>query len=50
MIFDFPSGHHFPEVGPVMRTILPFYSALGMTLMAVTYVPAFSLWLPNLLK
>ncbi len=38
------------SVGQVMRTILPFYSALGMTLMAVTYVPAFSLWLPNLLK
>jgi TRAP-type C4-dicarboxylate transport system permease large subunit len=33
-----------------MRTILPFYSALGMTLLAVTYVPAFSLWLPGLLK
>ena len=38
------------SVGQVMRTILPFYSALGMTLVAVTYVPAFSLWLPNLLK
>jgi len=38
------------SVGQVMRTILPFYSALGMTLLAVTYVPAFSLWLPNLLK
>ena len=38
------------SVGQVMRTILPFYSALGMTLLAVTYVPAFSLWLPNLFK
>jgi len=38
------------SVGQVMRTILPFYGALGMTLLAVTYVPAFSLWLPNLLK
>ena len=38
------------SVGQVMRTILPFYSALGMTLLAVTYVPAFSLWLPQLLK
>ncbi len=38
------------SVGQVMRTILPFYSALGMTLLAVTYVPAFSLWLPGLLK
>ncbi len=38
------------SVGQVMRTILPFYGALCMTLLAVTYVPAFSLWLPNLLK
>jgi tripartite ATP-independent transporter DctM subunit len=38
------------SVGQVMRTILPFYSALCMTLLAVTYVPAFSLWLPQLLK
>jgi TRAP-type C4-dicarboxylate transport system permease large subunit len=33
-----------------MRTIGPFYSALGMTLVAVTYVPAFSLWLPHVFK
>ncbi|MBU3650929.1 MAG: TRAP transporter large permease subunit, partial [Limnohabitans sp.] len=38
------------SVGQVMRTIAPFYGALGMTLLFVTYVPAFSLWLPNLLK
>jgi tripartite ATP-independent transporter DctM subunit len=38
------------SVGQVMRTIAPFYTALGMTLLAVTYVPAFSLWLPALLK
>lgn len=38
------------SVGQVMRTIGPFYGALGATLLAVTYVPAFSLWLPNLLK
>ena len=38
------------SVGQVMRTIGPFYGALGMTLLLVTYVPAFSLWLPNLLK
>ncbi|NDE24241.1 MAG: TRAP transporter large permease, partial [Betaproteobacteria bacterium] len=38
------------SVGQVMRTIGPFYSALGMTLVAVTYVPSFSLWLPQLLK
>ena len=38
------------SVGQVMRTIAPFYGALGMTLLAVTYVPAFSLWLPGLLR
>ncbi len=37
-------------VGEVMRSILPFYSALIAALMLVTYVPAFSLWLPGLLK
>jgi tripartite ATP-independent transporter DctM subunit len=38
------------SVGQVMRTITPFYTALGLTLLAITYVPAFSLWLPGLLK
>jgi tripartite ATP-independent transporter DctM subunit len=38
------------SVGQVMRTIAPFYGALGMTLLLVTYVPTFSLWLPHLLK
>jgi tripartite ATP-independent transporter DctM subunit len=37
-------------VGQVMRTILPFYGALGLCLLLVTYVPAFSLWLPGLFK
>ena len=37
------------SVGQVMRTILPFYSALLATLLLVTYVPAFSLTLPHLL-
>jgi len=36
-------------VGEVMRTILPFYAALLATLLAVTFVPAFSLWLPRLI-
>ena len=36
-------------VGEVMRSILPFYSALIAALFLVTYVPAFSLWLPHLL-
>lgn len=34
------------SVGQVMRTIWPFYGALGLCLLLVTYVPAFSLWLP----
>jgi tripartite ATP-independent transporter DctM subunit len=36
------------SVGAVMRTILPFYGALIAALFLVTYVPAFSLALPNL--
>ena len=36
------------SVGEVMRSIAPFYGALIATLMLVTYVPAFSLWLPGL--
>ena len=35
-------------VGQVMRSIAPFYGALGLCLMLVTYVPSFSMWLPNL--
>ena len=38
------------SVGEVMRSILPFYGALGVCLMLVTYVPMFSLWLPSLVK
>jgi tripartite ATP-independent transporter DctM subunit len=38
------------SVGQVMRTIWPFYGALGLCLVLVTYVPAFSLWLPSLMK
>ncbi len=36
------------SVGHVMKTIWPFYGALIAALFMVTYVPAFSLWLPNL--
>ena len=38
------------SVGQVMRSIAPFYGALGLCLLLVTYVPAFSLWLPSLAK
>jgi tripartite ATP-independent transporter DctM subunit len=37
------------SVGEVMKTILPFYAALVAALLLVTYVPAFSMWLPSLL-
>ncbi|MDR7308252.1 TRAP transporter large permease [Rhodoferax saidenbachensis] len=37
------------SVGEVMRSIWPFYGALLACLALVTYVPAFSLWLPNLI-
>ena len=36
------------SVGEVMRTIWPFYAALVAALLLVTYVPSFSLWLPQL--
>ena len=38
------------SVGEVMRSILPFYGALSVCLLLVTYVPMFSLWLPSLVK
>jgi tripartite ATP-independent transporter DctM subunit len=38
------------SVGQVMRSIWPFYGALVLCLMLVTYVPAFSLWLPAMYK
>jgi tripartite ATP-independent transporter DctM subunit len=36
------------SVGESMKTIWPFYGAGFVVLMLVTYVPAFSLWLPSL--
>ncbi|RZJ07981.1 MAG: TRAP transporter large permease [Rubrivivax sp.] len=38
------------SVGQVMKSILPFYGALCACLLAVTYVPAVSLWLPGLFR
>ncbi len=35
------------SIGHVMRTIWPFYGALFAALFLVTYVPAFSMWLPR---
>ena len=37
------------SVGEVMKTIWPFYGGLIVALMLVTYVPGFSMWLPQLL-
>jgi tripartite ATP-independent transporter DctM subunit len=37
-------------VGEVIRTIWPFYIAAFATLMAVTYIPSLSLWLPSLFR
>ena len=36
------------SVGAVMKTIWPFYGALIFALALVTFVPAFSMWLPSL--
>ena len=36
------------SVGTVMRTIWPFYGALIFALALVTFVPAFTTWLPGL--
>lgn len=35
-------------ISQAMKTIWPFYGAAFVTLMAVTYIPALSLWLPSL--
>ncbi len=36
------------SVEQVMKTIAPFYLSLTAALMIVTYVPAFSMWLPTM--
>jgi TRAP-type C4-dicarboxylate transport system permease large subunit len=33
----------------VVKALLPFFGALLLVLGAVTYIPALSLWLPNLI-
>ena len=37
------------SVSDVMKSIWPFYGALLAALMLVTYIPAVSLWLPNMI-
>jgi TRAP-type C4-dicarboxylate transport system permease large subunit len=65
MILNLGIGLLTPPVGPtlvvgcaigkvsmeaVSRSILPFYVPLLVVLLLVTYVPALSLWLPQLLR
>lgn len=38
------------SIGQAMKTIWPFYGASVVVLLLVTYVPAFSLWLPALFR
>ncbi|MBY0360379.1 MAG: TRAP transporter large permease [Phreatobacter sp.] len=38
------------SIGDSMRTIWPFYGASVVVLLLVTYVPAFSLWLPSVFR
>jgi tripartite ATP-independent transporter DctM subunit len=38
------------SVEQVMKSILPFYSALFAVMLVVTYIPGFSTWIPSLLK
>jgi tripartite ATP-independent transporter DctM subunit len=65
MILNLGIGLITPPVGPtlfvgcaigkvtmeeVSRELWPFYGAMCLALLIVTYVPALSLWLPSLLK
>ena len=36
-------------MGEIVRALLPFFVPLAATLLLITYVPALTLWLPNLL-
>lgn len=38
------------RIAGVSRQMLPFYGAMIIVLMAITYIPVLSTWLPNLLK
>jgi tripartite ATP-independent transporter DctM subunit len=38
------------SVEQVMKSILPFYGALFVVMLVVTYFPAFSTWIPSLIK
>jgi TRAP-type C4-dicarboxylate transport system permease large subunit len=36
------------SIESTVKALLPFYAMLFLVLMLVTYIPAISLWLPNL--
>ncbi|WP_433735736.1 hypothetical protein [Pseudomonas putida] len=36
------------SIETTVKALLPFYAVLLIVLMAVTYIPALSLWLPHL--
>ena len=36
-------------MGQLVRALMPFFIPLGAALLLITYVPAVTLWLPNLL-
>jgi TRAP-type C4-dicarboxylate transport system permease large subunit len=36
------------SIEKTVKALLPFYAVLFLVLLAVTYIPALSLWLPNL--
>ena len=38
------------KVGKLTRAMVPFYLLMVLVLMAITYIPQFTLWLPNLMK
>ena len=38
------------RIEQAVKTILPFYAAILVALMLVTYVPAFSMFLPSLME
>jgi TRAP-type C4-dicarboxylate transport system permease large subunit len=38
------------SIGESMKTIWPFYGASIAVLLAVTYIPALSLWLPSVFR
>jgi TRAP-type C4-dicarboxylate transport system permease large subunit len=37
------------KIGVVVQAMMPFFVALFIVLMMVTYIPALSLWLPHLM-